>query len=96
LAPSFSKTDLNEEENNQGYGAHWWLNVEHPKKGLKRPYPDAPNDLFMALGHHGQSISIIPSLDLVIVRTGEDKDKAIDRNKMYKLLIESIENKESL
>jgi CubicO group peptidase (beta-lactamase class C family) len=91
LAPSFSKTKRGDKFNNFGYGAHWWLNLPIPNKGLKRPYPDAPSDLFLALGHHGQSISIIPSLDMIIVRTAEDKEKPIDRNKMYKLLLESFE-----
>jgi CubicO group peptidase (beta-lactamase class C family) len=52
-----------------GYGAHFWLNA-----GGK--YPDAPRDMYMANGFEGQHVFIIPSRDLVVVRTGlaEDPD----------------------
>ncbi len=45
-----------------GYGYQWWL------EGATNP--DVPADLFMANGHDGQFIYIIPSLDLVVVRNG--------------------------
>lgn len=45
------------------YGAHWWLNA-----GGK--YPDVPKDLYSANGFQGQRVFVIPSKDLVIVRTG--------------------------
>lgn len=47
----------------KGYGAHFWLNA-----GGK--HPDAPSDMYMANGFEGQHVFIIPSKDLVIVRTG--------------------------
>jgi CubicO group peptidase (beta-lactamase class C family) len=91
LAPTFSKTDLDEDDQNQTHGAHFWLNLPVKSKNLKRPFPDAPEDLYYASGHHGQMITIIPSLDLILVRTAFDKDEDIDKNKMFKLLIESVE-----
>lgn len=45
------------------YGAHFWLNKDG---GLK----DVPTDMYSANGHDGQHVYIIPSKDLVIVRTG--------------------------
>ncbi len=45
------------------YGAHFWLNAG----GI---YPGVPRDLYSANGYQGQYVFIIPSLDLVIVRTG--------------------------
>lgn len=45
------------------YGAHWWLN-----SGGK--YPGVPKDLYSANGFQGQRVYVIPSKDLVIVRTG--------------------------
>jgi len=51
------------EGSNGVYGAHWWLN-----SGGK--YPDVPKDLYSANGFQGQRVYIIPSKDLVIVRTG--------------------------
>jgi CubicO group peptidase (beta-lactamase class C family) len=42
------------------YGYQWWL---------AQP-DDLPDDTFAALGHDGQFIYVIPSLDLVVVRNG--------------------------
>jgi CubicO group peptidase (beta-lactamase class C family) len=69
-------------------GRQWWLNKPVPELEQKTPYPDVPEDAFMALGHWGQSITIIPSLDLVIVRTGDDRETGIlDKNTFLKLAI---------
>ncbi len=48
---------------NNEYGGHFWTN-----EGSF--LPDAPKDMYYADGYHGQRILIIPSMDLVIVRTG--------------------------
>ena len=47
----------------QDYGAHFWLNAGGT-------YPDAPRDMYMANGYQGQHVFIIPSRELVVVRTG--------------------------
>lgn len=49
-------------EVNPGYGYQWWL-IGRDGRGL-------PEDTFAALGHDGQHIYVIPSLDLVVVRNG--------------------------
>lgn len=56
------------------YGSFFWLN----KSG---DYPDVPSDLFMCRGHDGQYIYIIPSLQLVVVRTGFSKKGTFDYQK---------------
>ena len=43
------------------YGYQWWLD---------EPPGSIPEDHFAALGHNGQYIHVIPSLDLVVVRNG--------------------------
>ncbi len=50
----------------------FWLNQE--VAGLAVPFPQAPRDLFMASGHFGQVMILLPSQDLIIVRTGHDAE----------------------
>lgn len=89
---SFDNTDIGSEaDNRMGHGAHLWLNIDQKKKGLPRLYQDAPESLYMALGHHGQMIAVFPEQNLVVVRNSRDKDGNIDRNKMFKLLLDTIE-----
>jgi CubicO group peptidase (beta-lactamase class C family) len=53
------------------YGSFFWLNQSGE-------YPGVPRDLFMCKGHDGQFIYIIPSLQLVVVRTGFSKKDDFD------------------
>lgn len=47
----------------QGYGGLFWLNAGGAFDSL-------PRDMYWPAGHHGQSVFIIPSRELVIVRLG--------------------------
>lgn len=92
LAPAYLTTELSEKEKDDPtYGALWWLNTGLPEKNLPPAFPDAPRDLFLADGHWGQFIIIIPSLDMVIAYTGDNRQKVFDRNHFLKLIIDSIE-----
>lgn len=66
------------------YGAHFWLNT-----GGK--YPDAPKDLYSANGFQGQRVFIIPSKELVIVRTGLEQEPVFDANGLIKDILATIE-----
>jgi CubicO group peptidase (beta-lactamase class C family) len=62
---------------NNGYGYLWWLNGKGsymiPYLQLQIPgnlSPNAPNDMYAALGKNGQILSIAPSKKLVFVRMG--------------------------
>ncbi|MBI5011070.1 MAG: serine hydrolase [Bacteroidia bacterium] len=66
---------------NPSYGYLFWLNgkssIIYP--GLPSSFsiplsPDAPADMFAAIGKNGQFIDIIPSLNMVVVRMGEAPD----------------------
>ena len=70
---------------NGTYGAHWWLNAEGK-------YTDVPRDLYSANGFQGQRVYIIPSKDLVIVRTGLAEAPDFDDTTFLKEVVGAIEN----
>ena len=52
------------------FGAHWWLKL-NPEIGGDDPVaPSIARDAFFAIGHEGQTLTVIPSRGLVIVRLG--------------------------
>lgn len=65
----FARTPLGHEERGL-YGAHFWLNAGNPSAGISPTIPKAPPGTFMARGHRGQVIAVVPSKDLVVVRFG--------------------------
>ncbi len=84
FSPNWIKYITKPTKNSNGeYGAHFWLNA-----GGK--YPDAPKDMYMASGFQGQLVIIIPSKDLVIVRTGLAGYPNFDLNNFVKEVINSI------
>jgi CubicO group peptidase (beta-lactamase class C family) len=63
---------------NDAYGYLWWLNGKSsyhlPQSQLEFPgtlIPNAPSDMYAALGKNDQKIYIVPSKKLVIVRMGD-------------------------
>ncbi|WP_423129439.1 serine hydrolase domain-containing protein [Gaoshiqia sp. Z1-71] len=67
------------------YGAFFWLNRSGDQ-------PDAPEDTYMCKGHDGQFIFIIPSKELIVVRTGFSKKGEFDTNLMLKEILASLDN----
>ncbi len=67
-------------------GYSWWLNTEYEPVGNPKDMPDAP-DLYYAAGHWGQYIIVIPSWDVIIVRTGDDRDGSYSNNTMIPLAL---------
>lgn len=66
------------------YGGHFWLN-----SGGK--YPDVPRDMYSANGYQGQRVFIIPSKDLVVVRTGLAEEPEFDINGFLRDIVAAIE-----
>ena len=74
---------------NEVYAWQWTVNKAVPEVGqMSLPLKDVPGDAFAARGHWGQSISVIPSLDLVVVRVGDDRESAFELNEFLKRAIE--------
>jgi CubicO group peptidase (beta-lactamase class C family) len=67
------------------YGAFFWIN----KAG--KDYPDVPRDMYCCRGHDGQYIYIIPSKNLVVVRTGFSKKGTFDLNRFLSSIVNSVE-----
>ncbi len=69
---------------NQSYGYLTWLNGKTsymiPKSQLVFPgalSPNAPSDLFAAMGKNGQLINVVPSQNLVVIRVGDAPDNSL-------------------
>lgn len=66
---------------NEAYGYLWWINGQStyhlPQSQFEfsgELIPNAPQDMFCALGKNDQKIYIVPSKDLVIIRMGESAE----------------------
>lgn len=90
LSPSFRKRAKGSHSTKPLRGMHLWTNREEASYNLHRPFPDVPADMFAALGHWGQSMFIIPSQRLIVVRMADDRDESFDINRFLKLLLQSI------
>ncbi len=67
------------QNHNLSYGYLWWLNGKASTMvpGLQTVFntslaPNAPADMYMALGKDDKKIYVIPSLDVVVVRLGDN------------------------
>ncbi|WP_223274558.1 serine hydrolase [Salibacter halophilus] len=69
---------------NKSYGYLWWLNgkesfmIPQSKQvfqGSKNP--DAPDDMYSAMGLNGQFINVVPSENMVWIRMGEAPDNSL-------------------
>ncbi len=65
------------------YGAHFWLNA-----GGR--YKDIPHDVYSANGFQGQRVFIIPSKELVVVRTGLEEQTDEQFNTLLGEILQSI------
>lgn len=86
MAPAYYTTQLTAENAKDNPGAQWYINVGIPERGQEPPWPDAPADTFAALGHWGQSLYVVPSLDMVAVRLADDRDATFNNNRYLGLL----------
>jgi len=66
---------------NLSYGYLWWLSGKNsfmlPELQIEFPgsvTPDAPDDMVSGVGKNGQYVCVVPSMNLVLVRMGENAD----------------------
>lgn len=79
ISSEFLSEATNTSQNiNQAYGYLWWLNGKNsyhlPNSQFEFPgklIPNAPNDMFAALGKNDQKIYVVPSKNIVVIRMGE-------------------------
>jgi len=64
---------------NKSYGFLWWLNGKEsfmiPESQIVFPgsiTPAGPADMFSGMGKNGQYVSVVPSMNVVMIRMGED------------------------
>ncbi len=69
---------------NPSYGYLWWLNGQEKYRlpGSTLDFsgsivPDAPSDMYAAIGINGQLIVVVPSENLVMIRIGENPDNSL-------------------
>lgn len=76
------------------YGFLWHVNLPHRLKfgHSSMPTEGIPADGYMAEGVLGQSIIIIPSLDLVIVRVANQTQGRMDLIRFLTMILETIES----
>ena len=68
-------------------GYLWWVNEPLPPPfapGL--PLPDVPRGGYAAIGTWNQLLFVMPTLDLVVVRTADDHDSSFNLNDFLKLV----------
>lgn len=74
----FNQATTTSQNLNQAYGYLWWLNGKSTYRlpGLQLQFngtliPNAPSDMYAALGKNDQKIYVVPSMKMVIIRMGE-------------------------
>ncbi|TMM55979.1 serine hydrolase [Maribacter algarum] len=79
----FNEMTNTSQDLNKSYGYLWWLNGKDNYMGtssqevvLGSLIPNAPDDLYSALGANDQKIYVVPSRNLVIIRMGDSANEA--------------------
>lgn len=72
-------------------GRQFWLNRPVPALGQGTPWEGVPEDAFAALGHWKQSITVIPSRELVVVRVGDDRDGTFTHAEFLRRVLAAVD-----
>ncbi len=74
------------------YGAQIWLNAGSKNNPANRRFPNVPNDMYLMDGFEGQSVIMIPSRQIVIVRLGLSQKREFDVNGFVSDVLKALEN----
>lgn len=88
---------------NEAYGYLWWLNgkstLRFPGSTATIPSsltPSGPSDMISALGKNGQFIDVVPSMNMVVIRMGNEPSGSLVpvtfHDEMWEKLTEVMEN----
>lgn len=72
------------------YGAQIWLNAGEKNNPSNKRFPDIPNDMYLMDGFEGQSVIMIPTHNMVIVRLGLSQKREFDVNIFVRDLLKTI------
>lgn len=72
------------------YGAQWWLNAGAADDPVHCKYPGMPAEAVVADGFEGQSVVLIPSKKLVIVRLGVTHNKNFSLARLVSRVVDSV------
>lgn len=72
------------------YGAQIWLNAGNKNNPNDKRFPEVPNDMYLMDGFEGQSVVMIPSRNMVIVRLGLSQKREFDLNTFVSQVLKVI------
>lgn len=84
-----AKASAPSQDLNKSYGYLWWNNTTGK-------WPGVPSDAYAALGRFDNSMLIVPSLDLVVIRqVGDDTagNHKLNIGELWKLAVDAVEGK---
>jgi hypothetical protein len=73
------------------YGAQIWLNAGNKNNPMDKRFPDVPNDMYLMDGFEGQSVVMVPSRKVVIVRLGLSQKREFDTNAFVRDVLKALE-----
>jgi CubicO group peptidase (beta-lactamase class C family) len=74
----------------QEYGAQWWLNAGEKGNPTHSKYQGMPNEAVVADGFEGQSVVLIPSKKLVVVRLGVTHNGNFSIEKLVAKVVDAV------
>jgi CubicO group peptidase (beta-lactamase class C family) len=72
------------------YGALWWVNQGDRNNPANRKYPHVPPDCFSCQGYEGQSVWVIPSKKLVVVRLSLEHGDVLNHDLFLSQVIKAL------